>query len=188
MFLKLNRDGKIKVHEVAGGNKQRVFIIKEELSSPTVSTAAVLLSYVIDAHEHWDVANIDILNAFIQTSVKKIEDMATIIVQETLVNVLVEIAPDIYGPYIRTDKKGVKTLNLRCRNAIYGTMVASLLYCNKIYNMIKHLGFKINPYDPCIGNWMIDDNHKPICWNVDDFNIKHVDPKVNNKLIKSLKQ
>ena len=52
MFLKLNRDGKIKVHEVAGGNKQRVFIIKEELSSPTVSTAAVLLSYVIDAHEH----------------------------------------------------------------------------------------------------------------------------------------
>ena len=128
MFLKLKRDQNIKGRAVAVGNKQRDFISKEEASSPTVFIKAVLLSCVIDAQEHRDVATIDIPNAFIQTRVDKIEDMATIIVRVTLVDVLVDITPYIYGPYVSTDRKGVKTLILRCHNAIYGTMVASLLY------------------------------------------------------------
>ena len=49
MFLKLNRDGKIKGRTVADRNKQRNFIIKEEAISPTVATKAVLLTCVIDA-------------------------------------------------------------------------------------------------------------------------------------------
>ena len=49
MFLKLKRDGKIKVRSVAGGNKQIDFICKDESSSPTVATKAVLLSVIIDA-------------------------------------------------------------------------------------------------------------------------------------------
>ena len=73
-----------------------------------VATKAVLISCVINAQEHRDVATIDIPDAFIQTNVEKIEDMATIIVRGTLVDVLVEIAPDIYEPYISIDKKGVK--------------------------------------------------------------------------------
>ena len=101
-----------------------------------VATKAVLLSCVINAQEHRDVATIDIPNAFIQTRVDNIEDMATIIVRGTLVDVLVEIAPNVYGPYVITDKKGVKTLILRCHNAIYGTMVASLLYYKKICKLI----------------------------------------------------
>ena len=49
MILKLKRDGKIKVRAVASVNKQRDFISKEEASSPTVATKAVMLSCVIDA-------------------------------------------------------------------------------------------------------------------------------------------
>ena len=108
--------------------KKRDFISKEESSSPTVATEAVLISCAINAQEHQGVATIDIPNAFIQTCVEKIKYMATIIVRGTLVDVLVEIVPDIYGPYVITDKKGVKILILRCHNAIYGTMVASLLF------------------------------------------------------------
>ena len=44
MFLKDKRDGAIKVRAVDGGNKQRDYISKEDTSSPTVSTEAVLLS------------------------------------------------------------------------------------------------------------------------------------------------
>ena len=44
MFLNKNRDGTIKGRTVAGGNKQRYFITKEDSSSTTVSTEAVLLS------------------------------------------------------------------------------------------------------------------------------------------------
>ena len=188
MFLELKRDGKIKGRSVAGENKQRDLIREEEASSTTVATDGVLLSYVIDAHEYRDITTIDIPNALIQTSVEKIEDMATIILLGALVDVLVEIVPDIYGPYVSTDKKGIKTLILRFHNATYGTMVASLLYYKQIFKTIKHLGFKINPYDPCAANRTIDDNQRTVCWHVDDCKISHVNSKFNNKLIKLLKQ
>jgi hypothetical protein len=55
----------------AGGNKQRDYISKEDASSPTVATEAVLLTCIIDAEEGRDVAVVDISNPFIQT---KIED------------------------------------------------------------------------------------------------------------------
>ena len=151
-------------------------------------TKAVILSCVIDAKEQRDVATIEIPNAFIQTCVEKIENMATIIVQGTLVDVLVEIAPEIYGLYVSTNKKGVKNLILRCHNTIYGTVVESLLYYQKLCNTIKHLGSKINPYDPCVTKHTIDKNQKTICCHVDDCKISHINPKVNDKLIKSLKQ
>ena len=179
MFLKLKRDVDINGRVDDGGNKQNGFISKEEASSPTVLTDTVLLSYIIDAQEHRDVATIDITNAFIQTCIKNIEDTENIIVRGALVDALVEIAPDIYGPYVRTDKKGVKTLILRCHNTIYGTMVTSILHYKTFSRMIKHLGFKINPYDPCVANRMIDDNHHKICWHVDECKISHVDRKVN---------
>jgi hypothetical protein len=67
MFLKEKRDGSLKGRTVAGGNKQRDYISKEDASSPTVATEAVLLSCIIDAEEGRDVAVIDIPNAFIQT-------------------------------------------------------------------------------------------------------------------------
>jgi hypothetical protein len=110
MFLKQKRDGKIKGRTVAGGNKQRDFISKQDVSSPTVSTEAVLLSCIIDAEEGRDVAVIDIPNAFIQTRVVNPNDMATIRIRGILVNMLLDIAPEIYGPYVSTDRKGNKQL------------------------------------------------------------------------------
>jgi hypothetical protein len=93
---------------VAGGNKQQDYISKEDASSPTIATEAVLLSCIIDAEEAKDVAVIDIPNAFIQTQVEDKEDMAIIKIRGVLVDILVKIAPDIYKSYITTDKKGTK--------------------------------------------------------------------------------
>ena len=123
MFLKLKTNGMIKGRAVAGENKKIYFISKEGACSLTVATEAVLLSCVIDAQEHRDIAAINNLNAFIKICVEKIEDMANIIVRGALVDVLVGIAPDIYGPYVSTYKKGVRTLILGCHNSYYRTMV-----------------------------------------------------------------
>jgi hypothetical protein len=79
---------------VAGGNKQQDYISKEDASSPTVATEAVLLSCIIDAEEERDVAIINIPNAFIQTRVEDEEDMAIIKIHGILVDILVQIAPD----------------------------------------------------------------------------------------------
>jgi hypothetical protein len=78
MFLKQKRDGKIKGRTVAGGNKKRDYISKEDASSPTVTTEAVLLSCITDADEGRDVAVVDIPNAFVQTRVENEKDMAFI--------------------------------------------------------------------------------------------------------------
>jgi hypothetical protein len=78
MFLKLKRDGKTKGRTVAGGNKQRDYISKEDASSPTVATESVLLSCIKDAEEHRDFAVVDIPNAFAQTRMENKKDVAFI--------------------------------------------------------------------------------------------------------------
>jgi hypothetical protein len=78
MFLKQKTDGKIKGRTVAGGNKQRDYISKEDASSPTAATESVLLSSIIDAEKERDVAVVDIPNAFVQTHVKNEKDKAFI--------------------------------------------------------------------------------------------------------------
>ena len=111
-----------------------------------------MLTCVVDAEEDSDVATIDIPNAFIQTIVENEEYMMTIRVRGILVDVLLGIAPELYGPYVITDKKGNQSLILTCMNVIYGMMVASLLYYKKFCKSLIACGFNLNPYDPCVAN------------------------------------
>ncbi len=63
IFVEQKRDGKTKAHKVIGGNKQHDYINKEDVSSPTVTAEAIMLTCVIDAQEDRDVAVVDIPNA-----------------------------------------------------------------------------------------------------------------------------
>jgi len=65
-------------------------------------------------------------------------------------------------------KKGEKTLIVQCMNALYGTMVASLLYYKKFVKSLKRNGFKMNPYDPCVANKTVDGKVLTVCFHVDD--------------------
>ena len=51
MFLKQKRCGRIKGRGCADGRKQLIWTMKEDATSPTVSTEAVLLTSVIEAKE-----------------------------------------------------------------------------------------------------------------------------------------
>jgi hypothetical protein len=70
----------------------------------------------------------DIPNAFVHTRVEKEKDMTFIKIFGVLVDILVEIAPDVYKSYVSRDKKRIEQLLLQCQNSLYGTMVARLLY------------------------------------------------------------
>jgi hypothetical protein len=63
---------------VAGGNKQRDCISKEDASSPTVATEALLLAYMIEAEEEFYIAVVEIPNAFAQMRVENEKDMVSI--------------------------------------------------------------------------------------------------------------
>jgi hypothetical protein len=168
IFLKLKRDGKIKGRTIAGVNKQRDYISKEDASSPTVATESVLLSCIIDAEEHRDVVVVDIPNAFVQTRVENKKDMALIKIRGILVEILVEIAPEAYKSYVSQDKKGNKQLLVQCQNALYRKMVTSILYYRKFVKSLTDISFIINPYDPCVANKIIEGEQMNICFHVDD--------------------
>jgi hypothetical protein len=118
MFLKEKRNGKIKGRTVAGGNEQRDFTSKEEASSPTVTTESVLLTCITYTEEGRDVAVADMPNAFIQTRVEDKKDMVFMKIRRTLVDMSLDIAPDVCGPHVTADKKGIKQLLVQHQNAI----------------------------------------------------------------------
>jgi hypothetical protein len=127
-----------------------------------------MLTCVIDANENRDVAIVDIPNAFVQTVVEDEKDRAFIRIRGPLVNILVTIAPDVYGPYVTVGKKGKKQLLIQCLAALYGTMVASLLHYKKFVKSLKSKGFKLNPYDPCVANKQVKGEQLTVCFHVDD--------------------
>eukprot|EP00957_Ditylum_brightwellii_P180021 13713520-Ditylum_brightwellii.AAC.1 len=75
MFLTKKQCGKIKARGCADGRKQRKHTHRDDASSPTVSTTALLLSCVIDAKEKRDVTTLDVPNAFMQADMDGLVDM-----------------------------------------------------------------------------------------------------------------
>jgi hypothetical protein len=82
-----------------------------------------------------------------------------------------------------TDKKGMKQLLVKYQNALYGTMVASLLYYCKFTKSLMSVGFKINPYNPCIMNKTANGTQITICFHVDDCKSSHHSSRANDNMI-----
>ena len=188
IFLTEKRTGEIKGRMVAGGNKQQEYIEKEDASSPTVTTESVILTSVVDAIENCHTTVIDIPNAFIQTVVEDKKRRVIIRIRGMLVDILIKIAPEVYQSYVTTDRKGNKQILVECLNALYGTMVASLLYYEKFTKSLKDHGYKVNPYDACVWNKSIGGKQCTICFHVDNCKISHVLEKVVDDMIEWLRK
>ncbi len=67
-----------------------------------------MLTCVVDANKNRDVAIVDIPNALVQTIVEDEKDKALICIRGPLVDILVSIAPNVYGPYVMVGEKGKK--------------------------------------------------------------------------------
>ncbi len=118
IFVEQKRDGLIKAQKLIGGNKQRGYIIKEDVSSPTVSAETVMLTCVIDAQEDRDIPVVGIPNAFVQTVVNEeaADHRVIVCIRGPLVDILASITPDVYGPYVSMNKSGQKVLIVECLN------------------------------------------------------------------------
>ena len=53
------------------------------------------------------------------------------------------------------DKKGTPILYVRVKKALYELLRSSLLLYRKLCGELEAYGFKINLYDPCVGNKMV---------------------------------
>jgi hypothetical protein len=70
IFLVEKSDGRIKARTCANGSLQRNYIDKEEATSPTALTQAIMITAAIEADENRDVMTVDIPNAFVQTEIE----------------------------------------------------------------------------------------------------------------------
>jgi hypothetical protein len=77
----------------------------------------------------------------------------------------------------------MKQLLVQCQNALYGTMVASLLYYRKFVKSLMDIDFVINPYNLCVANKKIEGEQMNICFHVDDCDISHRKTKVMDSMI-----
>ena len=102
-------------------------------------------------------------------------------------DLFLDIDSDLYEPFVTKYKKGKNLLIVKLLNTIYETMVASLLYHNTFVKALKRTGFKLNIYDPCVVNHLINDNQKKICFHFDEWKLSHQDREVNDKFIDTLR-
>ena len=107
MFLTEKRDKSVKGRMVYNGKPTRDWLTREDSASPTAALEGIMLTAVIDAHEGRDVMCADIPNAFIQAEMPDISDgkeRVTMKITGVLVDMLVQLSPEIYGPYVVFEK------------------------------------------------------------------------------------
>jgi hypothetical protein len=115
MLLSEKRDQTVKGRLVHQGDQTQQWFNKEDVKSPTVSQEAIFLTAIIDAHENRDVLRGDVPNAFIQTTIPnadKAEERIIMKITGVLVDYVVDIAPELCGPYI-VFENGKKVLYLQ---------------------------------------------------------------------------
>ena len=69
-------------------------------------------------------------------------------------------------------------LYVHMNKALYGLLQSALLFYKKLRKDLEDYGFKINLYDPCVANTMINGHQMTVMWHVDD-------PKVSTRTLSS---
>jgi hypothetical protein len=189
IFLVEKRDKSIKGRACANGSSQREYMERDEAASPTTMTESVMITATIDAKQNRDVMTADIPNAFVQVDIDEKEKGERIImkIRGLLVNMLTELSPETYEKYVVYEGNN-KVLYVMMIKALYCMLQSSLLYYKKFRKDIESIGFKVNPYDPCVANRIVNGKQHTVTWHVDDLKSSHVDSKVNDQFLEWLKK
>jgi hypothetical protein len=180
MFLKENRDGSIKGRACADGRKQREGSTKSDATSPAVALESVLITATIYAFEKREMAIMDVPGAYLTADM---DEEVFMCLRGKLAELMVKTAPEIYRKYIYVGPDNKPVLYLKLQKALYGCLRSALLFYLKLLKDPEGNGFKLNPYDPCVANKMINGKQFTITWHVDDLKLSHVDVKEVDKTI-----
>ena len=129
--IKEKRCGKVKGRTVADGRKQRALHAKDETTSPTASTDALMLSTMIDACEERDVATADVAGACLHAEP---DDFTLLKLEGDSVDIMCN-ASEHHKEFVMC-KKGKKALCLRLLKASCGCVQSALLW----HAVLRHFG------------------------------------------------
>jgi hypothetical protein len=146
---------------------------------------SVMIQSSIDAHEGRRVVTIDIPGAFLHAD---LDEEVVMLLRGQLAELMVQIDPELYGPYLRKTKKGESILYAKMLKAMYGLLRSALLFYLKLVRDLVDFGFELNPYNPCVANKMGDGLQMTVVWHVDDLKVSHLSEAAITVLVDYLKQ
>jgi hypothetical protein len=188
MFLTEKRDKSMKGRMIYNGKPTREWLSQEDTASPTAALENILITGVIKAKEERDVRTCDIPNAFIQAYLPKKEpgeDRVVLKITGVLVDMLVEINPELYGPAVVLENRKT-VLYVEVLKAIYSMLEAALLWYKTFRKDLEDNGFVFNPYNPGVANQKVQGMQQTIVFHVDNLKSSHKSKSVNNKFEKCL--
>ena len=147
---------------VANGSVQRGKFNKSETASPCVGLDDLIVTTVVDALERRDVATIDLPSAYISARQPEGE-VVHMVIRGKLAELMVEAEPTTYRKYLTVDRNGNAVLYVKIARALYGLIKSALLFYRKLLTDLIRRGFKVNPYDPCVANKIINGTQMTIC-------------------------
>ena len=100
----------------------------------------------------------------------------------------VDVMCDVDASYkaFVTEENGKRVMYLQLVKALYGCVRSALLWYDLFKSTLEKMGFKLNPYDPCVANKMINGTQCTLVWYVDDNKISHVDPAVVTTIVEAI--
>ena len=102
----------------------------------------------------------DVPRAFLQAEMAE-DKLVLLKLRRQFVDMMCEINPE-FKPHVRyeTTKNGkkIKVLYMKVIRAIYGCIEAALQWYIIFTGTLKKLGYKLNPYDKCVANKVINGN------------------------------
>jgi hypothetical protein len=90
----------MKARMCADKSTQQAYISREEATSPTATSEAIITTGVIEAKQGRDVMTLDIPNAFVQTKIALDGDKIIMKIRGQLIDILLEICPGVYNDYV----------------------------------------------------------------------------------------
>ena len=185
IFLKEKKTGEVKGLTCVNGAPQREYIRKEDAASPTVATDSVFITGAVDAFQRHDVAFLDLPEAFLHTPT---DEKVIMTLRGELCELMCLVDPKLYRKHVCRDKKGNPVLYVELYKSLYGLMRSALLFYKKLRKELEDYGFKMNPYDMCVGNMETrTGNQLTVLWHVDDLKISCRDKFEVTRLICYLK-
>lgn len=188
MFLKRKGCGRVKGRGCADGRPQQDYITKDESSSPTVSIYALMASCVLDAIDSRHVITIDIPGVFLQGEWPQSEHPGYIKFTGIMVDMICQIDPGYKNNIIWSRDKKQKFLYGRLQKAVYGTLLAAVIFYNKLSKHLQDDGFVMNAYDECTFNKMVDGEQLTVQFHVDDLKALHKSELVLKQFVSNLKK
>ena len=185
-LIKVKKNGIVKGRTCANGNKERLYLPKEDsVASPTASLEAIISTLLVDVYEDRNVGIFDIPGAYLHAEMPE-EHRVILKLKGTFVDIMCQVNPE-FRKHV-TIEKGQKVLYMKVMKAICGCIRLAMLWYNLFSETLQQEGYKINPYDRCVANKEIESSQCTIVWYVDDNKISHKNESVVTSKIENISQ